>query len=142
MSTHKRENTDLKHLNDYKSFIEDLNDMNDIYKNNDQYNSNEKRKVLIVFDDTIPDKLSNKKPNAIVTESFIRGRKFDIPFVIITLPHFAVPKIFRLNSIHYFIMKIPNKQELEQIAYNRSSDIDFKDFMSLFKKCMTVHTLF
>ena len=42
--------------------------MNDIYKNNDQYNSNEKRKVLIVFDDTIPDKLSNKKPNAIVTE--------------------------------------------------------------------------
>ena len=84
MSTHKRENTGLKHLNDYKSFIEDLNDMNDIYKNNDQYNSNEKRKVLIVFDDTIPDKLSNKKPNAIVTESFIRGRKFDIPFVIIT----------------------------------------------------------
>ena len=68
MSTHKRENTGLKHLNDSKSFIEELNDMNDIYKNNDQYNSNEKRKVLIVFDDTIPDKLSNKKPNAIVTE--------------------------------------------------------------------------
>ena len=39
-------------------------------------------------------------------------------------------------------MKIPNKQKLEQIAYNRSSDIDFKDFMSLFKKCWTVHTLF
>ena len=68
MSTHKRENTGLKHLNDSKFFIEELNDMNDIYKNNDQYNSNEKRKVLIVFDHTIPDKLSNKKPNAIVTE--------------------------------------------------------------------------
>ena len=32
-------------------------------------------------------------------------------------------------------MKIRNKRELEQIAYNHSSDIDFKEFMNLYKKC-------
>ena len=34
-------------------------------------------------------------------------------------------------------MKIPNKRELQQIALNQSSDIDFKDFMKLYKKCST-----
>ena len=32
-------------------------------------------------------------------------------------------------------MKIPNEQELQQIAFNHSSDIDFKDVMNLYKKC-------
>ena len=32
-------------------------------------------------------------------------------------------------------MKIPNKRELQQIAFNHSSDIDFQDFMNLYKKC-------
>ena len=39
-----------------------------------------------------------------------------------------MPKDVRLNSTHFFIMKIPNKRELQQIATNHSSDIDFKDF--------------
>ena len=93
------------------------------------------RKVLIVFDDMIADMLSNKKLNPIVTELFIRGRKLNISLVFITQSYFAVPKNIRLNSTHYFIMKIPNKQELQQIAFNHSSDIDFKDFMNLYKKC-------
>ena len=46
-----------------------------------------------------------------------------------------MPKDVRLNSTHFFIMKIPNKKELQQIALNRSSDIDFKDFMKIYKKC-------
>ena len=46
-----------------------------------------------------------------------------------------MPNNIRLNSTHYFIMKIANKQELEQIAFNHSSNIDFKDFMNLYKKC-------
>ena len=33
-------------------------------------------------------------------------------------------------------MKIPKKQELQQIAFNHSSDIDFKDFMNRYKKCI------
>ena len=46
-----------------------------------------------------------------------------------------MPKDVRLNSTHFFIMKILNKRELQQIALNHSSDIDFKDFMKIDKKC-------
>ena len=88
----------------------------------------EKRKILTVFDDMIVDMLSNKKLNPIVTELFTRGIKLNISLVFITQSYFAVPKNIRLNSTHYFIMKIPNKQELQKIAFNNSSDIDFKDF--------------
>ena len=79
--------------------------------------------------------LSNKKLDAIVTELFIRERKLHISLVFITQPYFTIPKNIRLSSTHYFVMKIPNKTELQQIAFNHSSDIDFKDFMSLYKKC-------
>ena len=82
----------------------------------------------------IADMLSNKKLNPIVTELFIRGRKLNISLVFITQSYFAVPKNIRLNSTHYFVMKIPNKRELQQIAFNHSSDIDFQDFMNLYKK--------
>ena len=109
--------------------------MEDIYKNIEEYNPNKKPKILIVFDDIISDMLSNKKLNPIVTELFIRGRKLNISLVFITQSYFAVPKNIRLNSTHYFVMKIPNKRELQQIAFNHSSDIDFQDFMNLYKKC-------
>ena len=109
--------------------------MNDIYKNVEEYNPNKEQKILIVFDDMIADMLSNKKLNPIVTELFIRGRKLNISLVFITQSYFAVPKNIRLNSTHYFVMKIPNKRELQQIAFNHSSDIDFQDFMNLYKKC-------
>ena len=49
--------------------------------------------------------------------------------------YFAVLKSIRLNSTHYFIMTILNKRERQQIAFNHSSDIDFKDFMDIYKKC-------
>ena len=83
----------------------------------------------------ITDMLSNKKLNPIVTGSFIRGRKLNISLVFITQSYFAVPKNIRLNSMHYLIMKIPHKQELQQITFNHLSDIDFRDFMNLYKKC-------
>ena len=44
-------------------------------------------------------------------------------------------KDVRLNSAHLFIMKIPNKRELQQIVLNHSSHIDFKDFIKIYKKC-------
>ena len=68
-----------------------------------------------------------------VTQLFITGRKLNISLVFITQSHFAVPKNIRLNSTHYFVMKIPNKRELQQIAFNHSSDIDFQNFMNLYK---------
>ena len=90
-----------------------------------------KNKILIVFDDMIVDMINNKKINSIV----FRSRKLDISLVFITQSYFKVPKDVRLNTTHFFIMKIPNKRELQQIAINHSSDIDFKDFIKIYKKC-------
>ena len=86
-------------------------DMDDIYKGIEEYNPNKKSKILIVFDGSIADMLSNKKLNLIVTELFIGGRKLKISFVFITQSYVAVAKNIRLYSTHYFIMKISNKQE-------------------------------
>ena len=108
----KSESTELKHFNDSKAFIEYSDDMDDIYKNIKEYNLNKKRKTLIVFDDMIADMLSNKRINPIAIELFIRVRKLNISLVFITQSYFTVPKNVRLNSRHYFIMKIPNKREL------------------------------
>ena len=108
--------------------------MQDVYKIIENYNPGKKRKVLIVFDDMIADMINNKKLNPIVTELFIRGRKLNMSIVFITQSYFKVPKDVRLNSKHVFIMKIHNKRELQQIALNHSSYIDFKDFMKIFKK--------
>ena len=78
--------------------------------------------------------ISINKLNLILTELFIRGRKLNISIVFITQSYFKVPKDVRLNSTHFFIMKIRNKRELHQIALNHASDIDFKDFMNICKK--------
>ena len=103
----KRESKGLKHFNDSKAFIEYSNNMVGIYKNIEDYNPNRKRKILIAFDDMIADMLNNKKLNPRVTELFIRDRK----------------------------VNIPNKQEIPRIASHHSSNIGFKDFMNLYKKC-------
>ena len=83
----------------------------------------------------IADMINNKKLNSVVTELFIRGRKLNITLVFITQPYFKVQKDIRLNSTHFFIMKILNKRELQQVTLNHSSDIEFKDFMKIYKKC-------
>ena len=75
-----------------------------------------------------------KKLNPVVTELFIKRRRLNISLVFITQSYFAFPKNIRQNSTHYFVMKIPNKRELQQIAFNHSSDIGFQDFMNLYKK--------
>ena len=131
----KRESIVLKYLNDSKAFTEYSNHIDDIYKDIEEYNLNKQRKELIVFDDLIACMLSNKKLNPIVTELFITGRKLNMSLLIITQSCFAVPKNVRLNSAHYFIMKIPNKRECQHIAFHHSSDIDFQDFMNLYKRC-------
>ena len=124
----------LDHSDDHKAFIEYSNDMQDVYKNIEDYNPGKERKILIVFDDMIADMINNKKLNPIVTELFIRGRKLNISIVFITQSYFKVPKYVRLNATHFPIMKILNKRELQQIALNHSSDIDFNDFMKIYKK--------
>ena len=74
--------------------------MVDIYKSTERYNPNEKRKILIDFDDMIAGMLSNKKISSIVTELSIRGRKLNISLIFITQSCFAVPKNIRPNSTH------------------------------------------
>ena len=92
------------------------------------------RKILIDFDDMIADMINNKKLNSIVTKLFIRGRKLNISIAFITQSYFKLRRDVRLNSTHFFIMKIPNKRELQQVVLNHSSDIEFKDFIKIYTK--------
>ena len=127
----KREGLDINHFNDPKAFIEYSNDMRDVYKNIDKYNLDKENKTLIVFDDMI----HNKKLNSIVTELLITGRKLNISLAFITQSYFKVPKDVMLNTSHFFITKIPNKREFQQIAVNHSSDISTKDLTNIYRKC-------
>ena len=115
--------------------MEYSNDIQDVYKNIEDYNPNKKRKVFIVFDDLIVYMINNKKLNPIVTELFIRDRKLSISIIFIKESYFEVSKDVRLNSTHFFLTKIPNKRKLQQIPTNDSSDINFQDFMKIYKKC-------
>ena len=131
----KRDRVGINRLNDPKAFIEYFNNMHKVYKNIDNYNLDNENKILIVFDDMIADMIKNKELNSIVTELFIRGRKLNISLIFITQSYFKVPKDVRLSTSHFFIMKIPNKRELQQIAINHSSDINTKDFIEIYRKC-------
>ena len=79
--------------------------------------------------------MTNKKFQAILKELFIRCRKINISLVFITQSYFSVTKNVRLNSKHYFIMKVNNKRELQNIAINHSADIDKKDFIKIYREC-------
>ena len=108
--------------------------MQGIFKNIEEYNTNKELKILIVFDDIIVDIINNKKLNAIMTELFIKGRKLNISLAFITQSYFKVPKDVRLNSTHFFTMKIPSKRELQHISLNNLSDINSEDFIKIYKK--------
>ena len=108
--------------------------MFDAYKNIDEYNVDKDRKILIVFDDMVADMIHNKKLNSVVTELLIRGRKLNIFLVFIIQSYFKVPKDLRLNTTHFFISKISNRRELQQIAINHSSVISTKDFENIYRK--------
>ena len=82
----------------------------------------------------IADMEFNKKLSPKVNDLLLRGRKLNISLAFISQSYFEIPKAIRLNPTHYFIMKIPNKRELQQTTSNHSSDIDFKYFMKLYKK--------
>ena len=118
-----RKNAGFKHFNDPTAFIEYSNDMDDVFTNIDDYNK------------------------AIIKERFIRCRKLNICIVFITQSYFRTPKDARLNSMHYVTMKIQSKKELQNIAQENSGDIDFKDFLKIYKdytsepySCMIINT--
>ena len=128
-----REKVGIENLKNQKAFIDYSQTIHEVYENLEDYNLTKKRRMLIVFDDMIADMKSNNKLSLIVTELFLRGRKLNISLVFISRSYHEVPKPTRLNATHYFIMKIPNKRELQQMVSNHFSDTDFKDFMILYK---------
>ena len=131
----KHQNAGIKHLNDPKAFTECFNTMDDVYENITDYNRSRKIKILIVLDEMIVDIMTNKKLLAIMKELFIRCRKLNISLVFITQSYFSVPKDVRLNSTHYLIMKINNGRNLQNIDFNHSAGIDYKDFITIYREC-------
>ena len=83
----------------------------------------------------IADIMTNKRFQAIIKELFIRCRKLNISLVFITQSYFSVPKDVRLNTTHYFIMKINNKRELQNVAINHSADIDYQELKKIYREC-------
>ena len=116
--------------------------MLDVYKSINEYNEDKERKILIVFNDLIADIINIKKLNSIETELFIRSRELNISLAFITQSYFKVPKDARRSVTHFFIMKIPNKRELQQIVLNHSSDSNSKDFIKIYKNVLLNHILF
>ena len=90
--------------------------MQDVYEDINEYNIDKERKILIVFDDMIDDMINNKKLNSIVTELFVRGRKWNISLVFITKSYFKVPKDVRLNTNHFLSQKV--RRELQKTKEN------------------------
>ena len=100
----KCERVGLDHLEEPKAFIEYSNDMQDIYKNIEDYNPSKNRKMLLIFDDRIADIInSNKRLNPVVTENFIRGHKTNISSIFITQSYFKVPKDVGRNTTHFLL---------------------------------------
>ena len=79
--------------------------------------------------------MTKRRFQAIIKELFIRIRKLIISIVFIMQSYFSVPKDFRLNSTQYLTMKINNRKELQNTAINHSADIDYKDFMNIYREC-------
>ena len=77
-----------------------------------------------------------------IKELFIRCRKLNISLIFITQSFFVPKKDMRLSSTHYFIIKLNNKRELQNIAINHSADIDYKDFVKVYRKCPKNRILF
>ena len=97
---------------------------------------NRKRKVLIIFDDMVSHVMSDRKAQQVLRDLFIRCRKLNISLCFLAQSYFSVPKDVKLNCTHYIIFKIHNKRELQNIAINHSTDIDYKNFVKIYRNCI------
>ena len=117
--------------------------MKNVYQSIDEHNPGKKKKVLLVLHDMVDDVTPNKKLHLVTTELFIRCQKLNISLVFITQSFFHTPKSVTLNTTHFIIMKIPNRQKLLEIAINHLSDTDFGEFKRLVRKCTAEsHSIF
>ena len=132
----KREKVGLKNSTNQNAFIEHSNAMDDIYDNIEDYKKNRKRKVLIIFDDMVSHVMSDRKAQQVLRDLFIRCRKLNISLCFLAQSYFSVPKDVKLNCTHYIIFKIHNKRELQNIAINHSTDIDYKNVVKIYRNCI------
>ena len=131
----KREKAGINFNNDPSAFIEYSNSMDDIFLQIEDYNKKRKRKISIIFDNMINHVMSDNKAQQVLKDLFIRCRKLNISLCFLTQSYFKVPKDTRLNSINYILFKLHNKRELQNIAINHSADIDYKDFIEIYRDC-------
>ena len=131
----KREKAGINFDNDPNTFIEYSNSMNDILSDIEDYNKKRKRKILIIFDDMISHVMPDKKAQQILKDLFIKCRKLNISLCFLTQSYFSVPKDVRLNCTHYILFKLNNRRELQNIAIDHSADIDYKDFIKIYRVC-------
>ena len=110
----KREKAGINFNNDPNAFIEHSNSMDDILSDIEDYDKKRKRKVLIIFDDMISHVMS---------------------LCFLTQSYFSVPKDVRLNCTHYILFKLNSKRELQNIAINHSADINYKNFIEIYRHC-------
>ena len=130
MLINKREQAGINFNNDPNAFIEHSNSMDDILSVIEDYNKKRKRKVLTIFDDMISHVMSDKKAYL-----FIRCIKLNISLCFLTQSYSSVPKDVRLNCTHYILFILDNKRELQNILINHSADIDYKDFIKIYRHC-------
>ena len=109
--------------------------MDDVLDDINNYNKNRDKKVLIVFDDMIADIEYNESFKRIIKELFYRACKINVSIVFVTQSYFRALKDARLNSTHYIVMKVDNKKELKRIAEEKSSHLEYKDFLKMYNYC-------
>ena len=131
----KREKEGINFNNDPSAFIEYSNSMDDLLSDIEDCNKKRKRKVLIVIDDMISHIMSDKKAQQVLKDLFIRCRKLNISLCFLTQSYFSGPKDVRLNCTHYILFKLNNRRELQNITINHSADIDYKDFIKIYRVC-------
>ena len=134
----KREQAGIKNLNDLHAFIEYSDDMNNVLDDINNYNKNRDKKVLIVFDDMIPDIEYNKNFKRIIKELFYRARKINVSIVFITQSYFRALKDARLNRTLYILMKIGNKKELKRIAEEKSGHLAYIKTFYKYNCCISI----
>ena len=77
--------------------------------------------------------MSDRRAQQILKDLFIRCRKLNISLCFLTQSYFSVPKDIRLNCTHYILFKLNNKRELQNIAINHAADIDYDDFIKIYR---------
>ena len=109
--------------------------MDDILSDIEDYNKKRKRNILIIFDDMISHVMLDRRAQQILKGLFIRCRKLNISLCFLTQSYFSVLKDVRLNCTHYILFKLNNRRELQNIAIDHSTDIDYKDFIKIYRVC-------